>query len=178
MCGFLSVSDVLLNPGHVQAKDCCPVAGPGCNVKSVRAFYRCQFWWGHCHQNQPCSFWNPSETELRVWVTPWAILGGNCCQSSDSFSALGTLLLHNRVANAHTQWDFPLQARRWRMLKKLCSYTISAFNSNMVLWPFTSTRSILGEIRTNPQSFHGKEKSFVVWRLSYDKIMEVPFLQD
>lgn len=31
-------------------------------------------------------------------------------QSSDSFSALGTLRLDKRVANAHTQWDFPFQA--------------------------------------------------------------------
>lgn len=37
---------------------------------------------------------------------------------------------------------------------------------------------ILVEIRTNPQSFHGKENSFVVRRPSYDKIMEILFLQD
>lgn len=98
--------------------------------------------------------------------------------SSDSFSALGTLLLDKRVANAHTQWDFPFQAWRWKVLKKLYSYTLSAFNNNVVLWPFISTRSILGEIRKNPQSFHGKEKTFVVQQLSYDKIMEILFLQD
>lgn len=79
--------------------------------------------------------------------------GGNCCRGSDSFSALGTLLLDNRVANAHNQWDFPFQARRWKML----NYAVSAFNSNVVLWSFISTGNILGEISTTPQSFHGKE---------------------
>lgn len=39
-----------------------------------------------------------------------ALHGGNCCQSSDFFSALGSLLLDNRVANAHIQGDFPFQA--------------------------------------------------------------------
>lgn len=109
-----------------------------------------------------------------------ALHGGNWYQSSDRFSALGTLLLGNRVANAHTQGDCPFQAWRWKMLKKMCSYAVSAFNTtfSVVLWPFISTRSILGEIRTNPQSPHGKKNSFVVWRSSYDKITEVPLLQD
>lgn len=159
----LCVADVLLNPGHT-------VPGTGCSVRSVCAFYRCQFWWAQCHQYQPCSFQNPSEAKLRLWVTEdcscaaihWMV--GNCCQSSDSFSALATLLLDNRVANARTQWDFPFQAWRWKMLKKLCSYAVSAFNTtfSVVLWPFINTRSILGEVRTNPQSFHGKENSSVV----------------
>lgn len=84
-------------------------------------------------------------------------------QSFLSFSALGTLLLDNRVANVHSQWDFPFQAWRWKMLKKLCSYAVSVFTTtfSVVLWPFISTRSILGEIKDVVLKY--SDMIFITW---------------
>lgn len=162
MCGScervsLCVADMLLNRGHMQAKDCYTVPGTGCNVKSV-CILQTSVLVGSLSPAPTLLFpkpqWSRAEGVSHSHCTApvQSYSGGNCCQSSDFFSALGTLLLDNRVANAHTQWDFPFQAWRWKLLK----YAVSAFNSNVVLWSSIITGSFLGEIRTTPQSCHGR----------------------
>lgn len=165
----LCVADVLLNPGHagqgllhctrhrMQCEECLGILQMSVLVGSLPPVPALLL---------PTPQWSRAQGVSQSTALVQSYTGGNCCQSSDSFSALGTLLLDNGSKCSHSA--FPFQAWRWKMLKKLCSNAISAFNSNVMLWSFISTRSILGEIRSSSQRFHGKENSFVVRRPSYD----------
>lgn len=107
----LCVADVLLNPGH---------AGQGllhCTTALQDAVWRVSVHFidvssggVSATSTNPAPSSTPvkqsSECKSQSTSLVQSYAGGNSCQSSDSFSALGTLLPDNRVANAHTQWNF------------------------------------------------------------------------
>lgn len=141
------VADVLLNPGHagqgllhctrhrMQCEECLGILQMSVLVGSLPPVPALLL---------PTPQWSRAQGVSQSTALVQSYTGGNCCQSSDSFSALGTLLLDNRVANAHTQHFLfrPEGEKCWR------SCVVMPYQPSTAMWccdPLLALEASLGK---------------------------------